>query len=174
MKPHVSGLDHCHCSCSIWEPHDLSSQYAVRQEGFLQVINWGTKGKSLKIFQYGTSLLLWNYLIKGIIRVKLVLISCGFSHDLPVCEKWGSLKPGLLCPKLIQWVLFFKKIFLIDQDFNLLGILTLPLEFISKSSNSSKKSHEAYILIRYLPFSAYHDTIVFPDRMGLLPYSKLL
>lgn len=39
MKPHVFGLDHCHCSCSIWEPHDLSSQYPVRQEGFLQITN---------------------------------------------------------------------------------------------------------------------------------------
>lgn len=76
-------------------------------------------------------------------------------------------------PKVNTVSIFFFN-FLIDQDFNLLGVLTLPLEFIAKNSNSSKESHEAYILMRYLPFSAYHDTIVFPDRMGLLPYSKLL
>jgi len=42
--------------------------------------------------------------------------------------------------------------FLIDEDFHLLGISILPLEFLAKSNNSSKASYETYILIRALPF----------------------
>lgn len=135
------------------------------RKDFLQIINWDTKGKSIKIFRYSTSLLL-NYLVKGTIKLRWVpnYLLWIFSWHARML-KWGSLKPGFLCLKLIN--------FINSEHYSF--VFCFPLFvcffFLDRSGFSSYRNIKPFhwnFVLKATTVAKSHE-IVFPDRTELMP-----